>query len=142
MFHIRKNMTKAEKEQYRLWQAKHRSEIRSEILNPTRAQRDASAAEFWAKQAQEQATVMRGTPTQDEVKRPESYPEKRVFGPLCWVERTEEQQIEWEDREAAAKVEAEAKKLRTAPVYNKGGNQYWTEGMLADLKSGAHRRRP
>ncbi len=36
------------------------------------------------------------------------------------------------EREAAAQVEIEHKKKRTAPLYNKGGYQYITDGMELD----------
>jgi len=140
MFHIRKALTKAEKEEYRRWQEKHRSQIRQEILNPTKAEREASAASFWSKQAKQQEIMMRGTPTVDELSRPAAI-DDRDYG-FTPVFESEEEQVKWEAREAAAKAEIELKKRRTAPVYNKGGNQYWSEGMLEDLKTGAHRRRP
>lgn len=48
---------------------------------------------------------------------------------------------EMEARERAAQLEREAKKKRTAPVYNKGGYQYLTDDMIEDMKAGTLRRR-
>lgn len=44
-------------------------------------------------------------------------------------------------REKLAREETDSKKLRTAPVYNKGGNVYMTDDMIDDMKSGSLRRR-
>ena len=141
MFHVRRELTKAEKAEYRRWQEKHRSQIRSSILKPTKSEQAESAKAFWQKQAKVNEQVMRGTPTCDEVPRPDELPG------VTWVENakpeldTQEEQEAWEAREAAAAAETREKQLRTAPVYNKGGAQYWSEGMIEDLKTGGHRRR-
>ena len=48
---------------------------------------------------------------------------------------------EMEAREQKALLEIEAKKKRTAPVYNKGGYQYLTDDMIDDMRNGTLRRR-
>lgn len=139
MFHVRRELTKSEKEEYRKWRERHLRSIPPSVLNPTRAERDASASKFWARTAREQQFLLRDTPKST------SGPTEKPVEPVKvdpTLDMTEEQLEEWNRREEAARREAEVKKQRAAPVYNKGGNQYWTDDMLADLKTGAHRRRP
>lgn len=142
MFHVRRELTRAEKEEYRRWRERHLRSLPQSVINPTRAERDAAAAKFWAKQSREQTFLLRDTPKIESGSKVYPCPPQGEEVHVRVDEMSEEELAAWQAREAAARAEAEARKLRTAPVYNKGGNQYWTDGMLADLKSGAHRRRP
>ena len=48
---------------------------------------------------------------------------------------------EMAERQRAAEAEYEVMKSRTGPVYNKGGDQYFTEDMVREMRTGTLRRR-
>lgn len=72
------------------------------------------------------------------------YPSITSAGPVSLGHSVETPRYseEMQRREEAAQQSIRKKKARTAPVYNKGGSQYFTEEMAKEMSTGSLRRRP
>lgn len=128
MLHIRKTLSKQERADYQEWLANHKKSTR--IFS--KEEREKIAETFWQRQARLLEQLSRPMPGNSG---PSIEPAPEVK-PLVLLEPEE-----IERREAEAQKQIDEKKLRTAPVYNKGGNVYWTEEMAKEYSGGGHRRR-
>lgn len=128
MLHIRKTLSAEERAAHQRWLERHAA--------AAKRVRPPSDAEFWAAQKR-----------MDELRRGlhRLQPEASSGPSFAPREATKiESRLtpeEYAAREAEAQVEIAAKKNRTAQVYNKGGMQYYSDGMLDSMLQGAHRRR-
>lgn len=135
IWHVKKPVTKRDREQYEEWRKKHEEESKKaeERLKKHKPKQSFFAAQ--AKTVSNQLAGYRETPSLPPQPPTESVKKDRI------LDLDHEQREEYLRREKAAQEEMEAKKSRVGPTYNKGGPQYWTEEMLKDLKGGGHRRR-
>lgn len=136
--HVRRTLTKKEVKEYEDWKSKHDAAIKNNQL--TKKQKEEKRRSFWSKESAliNDRLAMRG----DHRSIPSLPPQKVIDvkrNPLLDVDPDHRE--EYLRRERLAQQEMEEKKSRVGPTYNKGGNQYWTEEMLKDLKGGGHRRR-
>lgn len=135
MIHVRKTLTKREQEEYKRWLERHRATF----VERTPAQREADAASYWAKRAQENAERNRA---------PTAHIPSVPIGPAPKVEsKFDVTTLDYDERQAYLKREEAARERtkelqnRTGPAYNKGPSVYYSDGMLESMKTGSHRRR-
>lgn len=134
IWHVKKPVTKREREQYEEWLRKHEEAGKKAEERLKQRKPKQSFFQAQSKMVNDRLADYRATPSL-----PPQPPEEVKVDPLLNLDPEERE--EYLRREKAAQEEIEAKKSRTGPMYNKGGDQYWTEEMLNDLKSGGHRRR-
>lgn len=132
MIHIRKHLSKAEREEYQLWLERHQREIRPR----TRGEVRQAEKEYWEKHAAQRARQLSMHPDNRSIPSVTSLAEAKVI-----QIQTPMSEEEYQNREAAAQEEIKAKQQRVAPVYNKGGYQYYSDGMVDSMLDGKHRRR-
>jgi hypothetical protein len=115
MLHIRKTLTKKEREEYKQWQKKHKA------TKLTKTQEQTISNNFWANysQSMNRGNIRQSSDFLDRLQSLKPETSKRVT-------YQDEEMIR---REREAQKEIEAKKLRLAPHYNKGPVQYITEGI-------------
>lgn len=136
--HVRKVMTKKEIAEYNEWKSKHDAAVERAKLS--KGEREKRRQSYWASQS---ALVNQRLTARGDNREIPSLPPQPVEQPKPnpLLDMDPEEREEYLRREAEAQREIELKKSRVGPTYNKGGNQYWSEGMLEDLKGGGHRRR-
>lgn len=127
-----KVVTKTElKEQYLSWKNKHQEESTRAIQKLQKFKQPINQQSPLVKERLESLRAIPSlTPVHKEVQH------KNPLKDLDYDERQE-----YLRREKLAQEEIELKKSRVAPTYNKGGGQYWSDGMIGDIKGGGHRRR-
>jgi hypothetical protein len=131
MLHVRNVLTPSERRDYEAWLEKHRSSFKQ----PTLFEQKQKAESFWQKQAKQVVAVKNNRGQALDI------PSGPSIVPVSMTVSKIELSDEMKEREVAACKKTEELKLRVAPVYNKGGYVYYSDGMLDSMTNGAHRRR-
>lgn len=144
MLHVRKTLSRKEREEYEKWLAKHRAETAAfEKANKgTKSQREALASSYWLKESRERdlrSTLRNSTEVPSKPILPDPLPAVGKYDHLKDLDDAQREELR--QREEAARLEILEKQARTGPAYNKGGDVYWTPEMLESLRGGGHRRR-
>lgn len=122
---------------YQAWKEQHELEHAAKMRRL--APRQETSVEFFARQAKANAALRR-EPAIATLPKLAPVP-ARPKPSIDTSNMTLEELVALRKREEAAAQAIREKMARTGPVYNKGGAQYFTEEMIADLKSGSLRRR-
>lgn len=121
MFHVRKVMTKREKEQYTEWLESHLKGVRE----PTRIEKQVMAVSYWAKEAQERASARRAYPIiPSHVSSPD---------PTECTNHSIMDPMQLNKEAPAVQAAIIQKSQRIAPHFNKGAHQFVSEDM--DMKT-------
>lgn len=131
MIHVRKTLSKKERKEFQEWQQKHLASIRPKTREEIKADNEA----YWAKRVRDRQSQMSLRAPAQSI--PSLPPQLELH------DRKQNPQLspELKLREQAAQKIIEERKFRVAPVYNKGGYQFYTDDMIDSMLSGRHRRR-